>query len=179
MLAGALATARGGRPRGRRLCSKPRARAVSSIHEDDPNCRSRRTDSRSRSNSTSAVAALTPFELNRSAVSSEAGVAADPSESSFLPTAERFSSMRRDVQVVSDVYGMPDQGNGRLAAVVAISLPAFRRGRSLPSAMPTRTPRKRSCREAALNPAIAAGIRSDSRGGGPPGAGAIPTGLSW
>jgi hypothetical protein len=39
--------------------------------------------------------------------------------------------MGRDLQAVSDAYWMPDQANGRLAALAAISLPAFRTARSL------------------------------------------------
>src|SRR6266446_9494910 len=48
-----------GRPRGRRLASKPRRRAVLSIHTELPNGRPRRRLSRSRSTSTSVCGSLT------------------------------------------------------------------------------------------------------------------------
>ncbi len=50
----------GGRPRDRGLYSSPRVRAVAAVHSADPNGRSRRTHSRTRSTSASVIARLTP-----------------------------------------------------------------------------------------------------------------------
>ena len=50
----------GGRPRGRRLDTSPKLRAVAVVHSADPKGRSRRTHTRTRSTSASVIAALTP-----------------------------------------------------------------------------------------------------------------------